>query len=158
MKKQGFPAVIDENTEILILGSLPGDVSIRKNQYYGHPGNDFWRLIGSIIGKDLQGMNYQNRLETLKRNKIGLWDVFKAGKRDGSEDAKIKDEEINQFSMLKEISPNLKLVLFNGKKSGEYEPILKAMGYETKVLPSSSGANRRSLKNRKAGWEAAFKH
>jgi hypoxanthine-DNA glycosylase len=158
MKKQGFPAVIDENTEILILGSLPGDVSIRKNQYYGHPGNDFWRLIGSIIGKDLQGMNYQNRLETLKRNKIGLWDVFKAGKRDGSEDAKIKDEEINQFSMLKEISPNLKLVLFNGKKSGEYEPILKAMGYETKVLLSSSGANRRSLKNRKAGWEAAFKH
>ncbi|HHV25471.1 MAG TPA: DNA-deoxyinosine glycosylase [Methanosarcina sp.] len=158
MKKQGFPAVIDENTEILILGSLPGDVSIRKHQYYGHPGNDFWRLIGSIIGKDLQGMNYQNRLETLKRNKIGLWDVFKAGKRDGSEDAKIKDEEINQFSMLKEISPNLKLVLFNGKKSGEYEPILKAMGYETKVLPSSSGANRRSLKNRKAGWEAAFKH
>lgn len=158
MKKQGFPAVIDENTEILILGSLPGDVSIRKHQYYGHPDNDFWRLIGSIIGKDLQGMNYQNRLETLKRNKIGLWDVFKAGKRDGSEDAKIKDEEINQFSMLKEISPNLKLVLFNGKKSGEYEPILKAMGYETKVLPSSSGANRRSLKNRKAGWEAAFKH
>jgi len=44
MKKQGFPAVIDENTEILILGSLPGDVSIRKHQYYGHPGNDFWRL------------------------------------------------------------------------------------------------------------------
>lgn len=158
MKKQGFPAVIDENTEILILGSLPGDVSIRKHQYYGHPGNDFWRLIGSIIGKDFQGMNYQNRLETLKRNKIGLWDVFKAGKREGSEDAKIKDEEINQFSMLKEISPNLKLVLFNGKKSGEYEPILKAMGYETKVLPSSSGANRRSLKNRKAEWGAAFKH
>lgn len=157
MKKQGFPAVVDENTEILILGSLPGDVSIRKHQYYGHPGNDFWSLLGSIIGEDLQGMNYQNRLETLKSNKIGLWDVFKAGKREGSEDAKIKNEEINQFSMLKELAPSLKRVLFNGKKSGEYEPILKAMGYETKVLPSSSGANRRFLKNRNSEWEAAFK-
>lgn len=157
MKKQGFPAVVDENTEILILGSLPGDVSIRKHQYYGHPGNDFWRLLGNIIGEDLQNMSYQNRLETLKRNKIGLWDVFKAGKRKGSEDTKIKDEEVNQFSVLKDMAPNLKLVLFNGKKSGEYEPIIKAMGYETKVLPSSSGANRRSLNSRKSEWEAAFK-
>lgn len=157
MKKQGFPAVADENTEILILGSLPGDVSIRKHQYYGHPGNDFWRLLGNIIGEDLQGMGYQKRLDTLKRNNIGLWDVFKAGKREGSEDSKIKNQEINQFSILKEIAPNLKLILFNGKKSGEYEPILRAMGYETKVLPSSSGANRRFLKNRKSEWEAAFK-
>jgi len=157
MKKQGFPAIVDENTEILILGSLPGDISIRKHQYYGHPGNDFWRLLGSIIGEDLQSMDYQNRLETLKHNKIGLWDVFKAGKRQGSEDTKIKDEEINQFSMLKDMAPNLKLVLFNGKKSGEYEPILKVMGYETKVLPSSSGANRRSLQSRKSEWKAAFK-
>lgn len=157
MKKQGFPAVADENTEILILGSLPGDVSIRKHQYYGHPGNDFWRLLGNIIGENLQSMGYQKRLDTLKRNKIGLWDVFKAGKRDGSEDSKIKNQEINQFSILKEIAPNLKLILFNGKKSGEYEPILRAMGYETKVLPSSSGANRRFLKNRKSEWEAAFK-
>lgn len=157
MKKQGFPAVADENTEILILGSLPGDVSIRKHQYYGHPGNDFWRLLGNIIGEDLQGMGYQKRLDTLKRNNIGLWDVFKAGKREGSEDSKIKNQEINQFSILKEIAPNLKLILFNGKKSGEYEPILRAMGYETKALPSSSGANRRFLKNRKSEWEAAFK-
>ncbi|MDY0130769.1 MAG: DNA-deoxyinosine glycosylase [Methanosarcina vacuolata] len=158
MKKQGFPPVIDENTEILIIGSLPGDVSIRKHQYYGHPGNDFWRLLGSIIGEDLQSMDYQNRLETLKRNKIGLWDVFKAGKRQGSEDTKIKEEEINQFSMLKDMAPNLKLVLFNGKKSGESEPILREMGYETKVLPSSSGANRRYLQSRKSEWEMAFKH
>jgi hypoxanthine-DNA glycosylase len=157
MKKQGFPAVVDENTEILIFGSLPGDVSIRKHQYYGHPGNDFWRLLGNIIGEDLQNMSYQNRLETLKRNKIGLWDIFKAGKRKGSEDTKIKDEEINRFSVLKDMAPNLKLVLFNGKKSGEYEPIIKAMGYETNVLPSSSGANRRSLNSRKSEWEAAFK-
>ncbi|MDD2614405.1 MAG: DNA-deoxyinosine glycosylase [Methanosarcina sp.] len=158
MIKRGFPPALNEKTEILILGSLPGDESLRKRQYYGNPGNDFWRLVGNAIGENLQDMDYETRLETLKRHRIGLWDVFKAGKREGSEDAKIKEEEINQFSMLKEKAPNLKLVLFNGMKSGEYEPILKSMGYETKVLPSSSGANRRFLKNRKSEWEAAFKH
>ena len=158
MIKQGFPAIIDENTEILILGSLPGDVSIRKHQYYGHPGNDFWRLVGHSIGENLQDMDYKSRLETLKCHKIGLWDVFKAGNRIGSEDANIRDEEINQFSKLKEIAPKIRLICFNGKKSGKYEPLLRKMGYETKVLPSSSGANRRDLKNRDSEWEAVFKH
>jgi hypoxanthine-DNA glycosylase len=157
MMKRGFPAVLDEKTEILILGSLPGDESIRKQQYYGNPGNDFWRLVGRAIGENLQDMDYNTRLETLKRNRLGLWDVFKAGSRDGSQDSKIKDEEINQFSILKEIAPELKLVCFNGKKSGEYEPFLRKMGYETKVLPSSSGMNRRFFKIRESEWEAALK-
>ncbi len=157
MIKQGFSAVVDENTEILILGSLPGDVSIRKHQYYGHPGNDFWRLLGRAIGENLQEMDYKSRLETLKRHRIGLWDVYKAGNREGSEDAKIRDEVINQFSILKDLASNLKLVIFNGKKSGKYEPFLKKMGYDTKVLPSSSGANRRFLERRETEWEIAFK-
>jgi hypoxanthine-DNA glycosylase len=157
MIKEGFSAVTDPNTEILILGSLPGDVSISKHQYYGHPGNDFWRLLGRTIGENLQEMDYKSRLETLKRHKIGLWDVFKAGNRKGSEDSKIKDEEINQFSILKEITPKLRLVCFNGKTSGKYEPILRKMGYETKILPSSSGANRRFFEKRESEWEAAFK-
>jgi len=157
MIKRGFPAVLDENTEILILGSLPGDESIRRQQYYGHPGNDFWRLVGRAIGENLQDMDYETRLETLKRNRIGLWDVFKAGKREGSEDSKIREEEVNQFSILKEIAPGLKLVCFNGKKSGKYEPLLRAMGYKTKVLPSSSGINRRSVKIREEEWESTLK-
>ncbi len=97
MIKKGFSAVVDENTEILILGSLPGDISLRKLQYYGHPGNDFWRLLGSAIGENLQDMDYNSRLEILKHHRIGLWDVFNAGNREGSEDSKIKDEEVNQF-------------------------------------------------------------
>ena len=157
MIKQGFPPVVDENTEILVLGSLPGDISLRKHQYYGHPGNDFWRLLGRAIGENLQEMDYERRLKTLKLHRIGLWDVFKAGKREGSEDAKIKDEVINQFSILKEVTPNLRLVIFNGKASGKHEPVLKKMGYKTKILPSSSGANRRFSKNREAEWEDIFK-
>jgi double-stranded uracil-DNA glycosylase len=158
MMKKGFSAVVDENTEILILGSLPGDISLRKLQYYGHPGNDFWRLLGSAIGENLQDMDYSSRLETLKHHRIGLWDVFNAGNREGSEDSEIKDEEVNRFFILTEISPKLRLVCFNGKKSGKYEPILREMGYETRILPSSSGANRRFLENRELEWKAAFKN
>ncbi len=90
-------------------------------------------------------------------NGIGLWDVFNAGSREGSLDSRIGNEEINDFSSLKEIVPELKLVCFNGKKAGEYEPLLREMGYETKVLPSSSGANRRFSKKRIMEWEAVFK-
>jgi len=157
MIKRGLPAILDENTEILILGSLPSDESIRKQQYYGNPGNDFWRLVGNAIEENLPDMDYDRRLETLKRNRIGLWDVFKAGSREGSPDSKIGDEEINDFSCLKKRVPELKLICFNGKKAGEYELFLREMGYETKVLPSSSGANRRFSKNRDLEWGAALK-
>ena len=158
MIKRGLPAVLNENTEILILGSLPSDESIRKQQYYGNPGNDFWRLLGEAIGTDLQSMDYNRRLEALMSNGIGLWDVFNAGSREGSLDSRIGNEEINDFSSLKEIVPELKLVCFNGKKAGEYEPLLRGMGYQTKVLPSSSGANRRFSKNRESEWGAVFRH
>ncbi len=157
MIKQSFPPIVDKNIEIIILGSLPGNISIKKHQYYGNPGNDFWRLLGSAINEDLQSMDYGSRLETLKCNGIGLWDVFKTGDGVGSGDAKIRDEEINQFSILKEMAPKLRLICFNGKKSGKYESILREIGYETKILPSSSGANRRYLKKRDSEWKDVFK-
>lgn len=157
MKKRGFSPVLNENTEILVLGSLPSDESIRKQQYYANPGNDFWRLLGGALGKDLQAMEYEKRLETLKIHGVGLWDVFEAGSRNGSLDTDITDEEINDFSWLRAEAPKLRLVCFNGKKAGEYESLLGNMGYETKVLPSSSGANRRYSKKRIDEWEAVFK-
>jgi TDG/mug DNA glycosylase family protein len=156
MKKSGFSPVLDENTKIMVLGSLPSDESIRKQQYYGNPGNDFWRLLGGALGEDMQEMEYEKRLETLKRHGIGLWDVFEAGNRIGNLDADLKDEVINDFSWLRAEAPELRLICFNGKKAGEYEPLLRKIGYETKVLPSSSGANRRYSKKRVQEWEAVF--
>ncbi|MDI9395594.1 MAG: DNA-deoxyinosine glycosylase [Euryarchaeota archaeon] len=158
MIKRCFPPVLDKNTKILILGSLPSDESIRKQQYYGNPGNDFWRLLGQVLGEDLQGMDYDRRLEVLRHKSIGLWDVFKAGIREGSLDAGIESEELNDFSELKILAPELRLVCFNGKKAGEYESLIRKMGYETKVLPSSSGANRRFSEKRIMEWESIFKH
>ena len=157
MKKKGLAPITDKSTRILILGSLPSDVSIRKQQYYGNPGNDFWRLISEVIGVDITALDYSARIGKLQEHGIGLWDVLFAGEREGSLDSNIKDEEINDFSDINSIAPNLRLVCFNGKKAGEFEKIIQeheGHGIETKVLPSSSGANRRFSDKRILEWKS----
>lgn len=156
MKKSGLDPIIDENAEILILGSLPSDESIRQQRYYANPGNDFWRLISAAIGQDITTLDYNTRIASLKEHRIGLWDVFRAGERRGSMDSSIRDEEINDFSQLHSIAPNIRLVCFNGKKAGEGEHLLKGRGFRTKVLPSSSGANRRYSEKRMLEWKSIF--
>ncbi|MDD4497041.1 MAG: DNA-deoxyinosine glycosylase [Methanosarcinaceae archaeon] len=161
MKKCGFLPVLDEHTEVLILGSLPSDESIRKQQYYGNPGNDFWRLLGKAIREDLVSSGYEERIRILRKHHIGLWDVFRAGERTGSLDSEIRGTpsppEVNDFSKLKNLAPGLRLICFNGKMAGKYAPFLKELGYETKILPSSSGANRRFSEKRAEEWASVFK-
>lgn len=154
MIKKGLAPIIDENTRILILGSLPSDESIRKQQYYGNPGNDFWKLINEIIGEDITALDYESKIQKLQEHKIGIWDVLFASERDGSMDLNINNEEINDFSNLKNVALNLQLVCFNGKKAGEYEQTIQGHGIETKVLPSSSGANRRYSDKRIVEWRS----
>ena len=157
MKKKGLAPIIDKSTRILILGSLPSDESIRKQQYYGNPVNDFWRLISEVIEVDITALDYSARIEKLQEHGIGLWDVLFAGERDGSMDSNIKNEEINDFSNLNSIAPNLRLICFNGKKAGEFEKIIQeheGHGIETKILPSSSGANRRFSDKRIIEWKS----
>ena len=68
---------------LLILGSLPGEASLRARQYYAHPQNQFWRLLGSAIGEDLAAMAYENRLARLSSRGIALWDVVGEARRQG---------------------------------------------------------------------------
>ena len=158
MKKCGFLPFLDEHTEVLILGSLPSDESIRKQQYYGNPGNDFWRLLGKAIGEELVKSPYEEKIRTLRKYRVGLWDVFRAGERTGSLDSEIRENpELNDFSKLKNLAPGLRLICFNGKMAGKYAPFLKEPGYETKILPSSSGANRRFSEKRAEEWASVFK-
>ena len=67
-------------------------------------------------------------------------------------DSCMREGEINDFSNLKNVAPNLRLVCFNGKKAGEFEEIFREYEIETKILPSSSGANRRNAKKRLLEW------
>ena len=65
MLKRAFDPVVDARTHLLILGSLPGDASLKVAQYYAHPQNGFWRLIGGVIDRDLPALPYPERLEAL---------------------------------------------------------------------------------------------
>src|ERR1043165_7030418 len=61
--KRSFAPVAHANTRVLVLGSLPGEESLAKAQYYGHPRNHFWRLIGGVIGAELEPLPYEERLK-----------------------------------------------------------------------------------------------
>lgn len=156
MKKEGLEPVLDDSTRILILGSMPGDRSLQQEQYYANPGNDFWKLVGRAIDADLESLNYEDRKKLLIKYGIGLWDVYKNCDRAGSLDATIKNEEFNDFAVIRR-RKDIQIICFNGKEAGKIEPCFRLMGYKTKILPSSSGANRRNNEKRFAAWRKAIR-
>lgn len=115
--KASFEPVIDSKTRVLILGSLPGEMSLARQQYYAQPTNQFWRLTGAVIERDLVAMPYEQRLAALLSAGIGLWDVIKTAKRLGSGDAAIRDVQANALPNLIRTLPHLKSIAFNGSKS-----------------------------------------
>ncbi|WP_244813900.1 DNA-deoxyinosine glycosylase [Caballeronia sp. Lep1P3] len=141
MKLAGFPPVGDARTHTLILGSFPGVASLDATQYYAHPRNQFWRLVGAVIGEPLHELAYAQRLSRLTDRGIGLWDVLAACEREGSLDSAIRNASPNDFAAFHARFPMLRKVCFNGKTSGKFAPVIAAAGYATLVLPSSSPAN-----------------
>ncbi|CBW75773.1 Hypothetical cytosolic protein [Mycetohabitans rhizoxinica HKI 454] len=138
---QGFPPVIRLDTTILMLGSFPGEASLGAGQYYAHPRNQFWRLLGAVLGEPaLHKLDYGARLERVLMHGIGVWDVLAACHREGSLDSAIRNAKPNDFKSLREHAPKLKKVCFNGKTAGRFADVIGAAGYETLVLPSSSPA------------------
>ncbi len=154
--KKGLDPVVDEETKILILGSFPGEESLRKQQYYANRNNDFWKLVGQALGEDLERLDYDERIERLKESGIGLWDIYEMAEREGSADSDIEAGEVNDFSLL-DSCPNLKLVCFNGKRAAsKFRRAEIQLDVETKVLLSSSGANRPRQEKRLEQWQSAI--
>ncbi len=149
-----FPPVINAGVEILMLGSFPGEMSLAKAQYYGHPRNQFWKLMGAVLNLPLQEMEYGERLQSLLDRKIGLWDVVAGCEREGSLDTAIRNARHNDFAKTLQIARHLRRVCFNGKFSGRLEPWFAAHGYETIVLPSSSPANAIRFDTKLKAWRA----
>ncbi len=155
---RGFPPVVDEKVTTLILGSFPSVASLGKGQYYGHRHNQFWKLMGSVIGAPLHDMPYEQRLETLLANRIGLWDIIGKCERAGSLDSNIRNARHNDFERATGIAKKLRRVCFNGKTAAKMEPLFIEWGFETIVLPSSSPANTTKFETKLAAWRAAFGH
>ena len=80
-RKRCFDPVVDAQTRLLILGSLPGEKSLAHSQYYAHPQNKFWRLLGEILGVELTGLPYDARLASVLAHGVGLWDVVAQASR-----------------------------------------------------------------------------
>ncbi|MDO9076444.1 MAG: DNA-deoxyinosine glycosylase [Brevundimonas sp.] len=154
--KRAFDPVVDAHTRLLILGSLPGDASLKAGQYYGHPQNGFWRLVGGVIGVDLVTLPYPDRLAALKAAGVGLWDVISSAHRPGSLDTAIRDVEAADLNRLIETLPALRAIAFNGgtaARIGRRGLGLRA-GLALIDLPSSSPAYTRPLPEKAAAWSA----
>src|SRR3954464_7251471 len=116
-RKLGLPPVADENSRVLVLGSLPGDESLRLQQYYANPSNQFWSLLAGVFGAPV-GSSYEPRLAYLQARGIALWDVLQSADRRGSGDNAIRRERANDFVALFTEFPDLRRVAFNGTKAG----------------------------------------
>lgn len=139
--KHSFAPCVDDRTRVLILGSLPGEESLRQQRYYAFPGNQFWRLTGAVIECDLVALDYETRLQALRDAGIGLWDVIGSAKREGSLDAAIREHSPNALRELVAELANLKAVGFNGGTSARLgRAILEGCGPALVSLPSSSPA------------------
>ena len=100
---RGFPPVVAADTHTLILGSFPGEASLAATQYYAHPRNQFWRLLGAVLNEpSLHDLPYDARLERVLAHGIGIWDVLDACHRQGSLDSAIRNAQPNDFDSLRE--------------------------------------------------------
>jgi TDG/mug DNA glycosylase family protein len=161
---QSFAPVANRHAEVLILGSMPGEASLRACRYYAHPQNAFWPIMAEVVGFD-PALPYARRLAALKAAKIALWDVLHTCEREGSLDTRIRraDEVANDFAEFYRAHPRIGRVLFNGSRAAECyrrhvlrNGIATALVYEK--LPSTSPANASWSRARKtAAWRDAIR-
>lgn len=140
-RKSSFPPIVASDTRLLVLGSLPGERSLAARRYYAHPQNRFWHLIGQVVGRDLEPLDYETRLGELLKAKVGLWDTVGSARRVGSLDAAIRDARHNPLADLAASLPDLRAVGFNGSTAARIGMAqLAGTGLSLIALPSSSPA------------------
>jgi hypoxanthine-DNA glycosylase len=145
----GFPPILGKTANVLILGSLPSRRSIETNQYYGHPRNAFWPVMGALFGAE-PSLPYESRVQMLIDCQVAVWDVLAASIRPGSMDAAIDTGSArpNDFATLFAAQPGVQAVFFNGQAAARLFARLVAPTLENgsnrreyQVLPSTSPAH-----------------
>jgi double-stranded uracil-DNA glycosylase len=125
----GFAPVARADAQVLVLGSLPGQMSLAQQQYYAQPRNAFWKIAGELCGFD-PSLDYEARLRALMAHRIALWDTCAAAVRPGSLDARIVRASVvpNDFAPFLQAHPRIRRLCFNGATA--------AALFERLVLPS----------------------
>lgn len=155
---EGLEPVADSKSEILILGTLPGKLSLRTQQYYADSRNYLWRIISSIFNEIVPN-SYEGKLLMLKRYNIALWDVLKSANRESSLDADIKNPDANDILGFISTHPNLRVIGLNGKDAYNY--LVKYIGLSiiptnirVVILPSTSSSNtHKTLDEKITQWK-----
>jgi hypoxanthine-DNA glycosylase len=154
---QGLPPVADRRTRLLVLGSFPGAASLRAQQYYAHPRNQFWPILASLWGLDLPALPYAERLAQMRHRGLGLWDVYAACCREGSLDSAIEDAVPNDLAALVRQLPALRSIAHNGGESARAMRLTRTLGVPVHRLPSTSPANASwSFERKLAAWRGVF--
>ena len=125
----GFAPIVSDNARVLILGTIPSEASLLRQQYYGHARNAFWPIMSALLGF-APDLCYQRRKTLLMDNGIAVWDVLQSCHRLGSLDANIKVETIktNAFTDFFTEHNGIKHIFFNGKMAEKL--------YQKRVLPT----------------------
>ncbi|AFM18577.1 G:T/U mismatch-specific DNA glycosylase [Mycolicibacterium chubuense NBB4] len=154
-----FPPLVATGARILILGNMPGVVSLRADRYYAHPRNAFWRITGALFGFDADAP-YDERVAALTEAGVALWDVLKSCRRAGSLDAAVEPNSMvpNDFDAFFAAHPTIAHVCFNGTAAERnYRRLVEtraAMRYSR--LPSTSPAHTASFESKAAAWRDAL--
>jgi hypoxanthine-DNA glycosylase len=140
----GLPPLLDTNTRLVVLGSFPGVTSLRAQQYYGHPQNQFWKIMAMLLSPnatEVLAMPYAERAQWLLSQGVGLWDVYAACEREGSLDSHIQNAQPNDLQSLLMRCPKLAVIAHNGGESFKHAKLTQALGLPVFRLPSTSPAN-----------------
>ncbi len=142
---RSFPPVSTADAKVLILGSMPGKKSLELRQYYGHPANVFWKIMGELVGAHPH-LAYEERLRVLTSSGIALWDVLASCVRSSSLDSHIEHELPNDFAVFFAGHPGVTHVFFNGAKAEQsfrkfVQPAQKLPPLTFHRLPSTSPAH-----------------
>jgi hypoxanthine-DNA glycosylase len=159
VRVRSFPPLIAAGARVLILGSMPGLASLAADQYYAHPRNQFWPLLGGLLGFDPQAP-YAQRVQALQAHGIAVWDVLAECRRSGSLDSAIDraSEHANDIPALLRAHPTICTILLNGGKAAaslrRHHPQL---AIPSVALPSTSPAHAsRSHAVKQAAWRDAL--
>ena len=154
-RKTSMPPVGADRPTLLLLGSLPGAASLAAQRYYAHPQNQFWRLLGEVLGEPLAALEYDARLARLAAREVALWDVVGEASRSGSLDSALRDVRVNPLAAYVARQPQLRGVGFNGQTAAKLGRRALA-GIEVALidLPSSSPAHTLAFADKAARWSA----